>query len=367
MAELLKNFYNVAVLKRIAVGFSNQFPEKKEMEWVKEIMQKDWETLELKARIRRIAETLSNHLPKPFPKAVKPLLTISERLRKSFQDKESFFIIFLGDVVEISGLEYPNESLVCMEQITQIISCEFAIREFIIRHPETTWKKIKDWSKHTHPAVRRLASEGSRPRLPWGKGIPGLKQTPTKTIPILETLKNDPNEIVRRSVANHLNDISKDHPELVISVAKKWIGKSKETDALLKHSLRTLLKKGNAEVLSLFGFESVKTNITELELQPRKVKIGGSLFYRFQVKSNAKTSSKLRIEIRIHYAKPNGKTSAKVFQIEERNYTPGEIVTYNRKQSFQQMTTRTHFPGPHKIEILVNGEIKAEEKFNIIK
>ncbi|TGK06084.1 DNA alkylation repair protein [Leptospira selangorensis] len=366
MAEALKNFYDDEVLLEIGTLLSTILSHKKPKDWVQEIKRNDWKKLELKQRIKRIAEVLSDSLPKPFPKAVSSLLKISKVLEEKFPGTQRFYIIFLGDVVEISGIDYPEESLHCMEKITQIISCEFSIREFLIRYPDITWKKMLEWSKHSHPGTRRLASEGSRPRLPWGKGIPGLKQDPKKTLSILENLKNDPDEVVRRSVANHLNDISKDHPDLVISIAKKWKGKSENTDLLLKHALRGLLKQGNSDTLSIFGFPKNKSaKISKLELLPKIVEIGKHLVYKFEMKSEAKDPTLYRLESKIHYLKPSGKFSVKVFQIEEREFFPNETKVYERKQSFQQMTTRTHFPGIHKLEIIVNGETKTKAEFKV--
>ncbi|TGM88659.1 DNA alkylation repair protein [Leptospira licerasiae] len=367
MAEALKNFYDDKALLKIGTQFSKVLSHKQPEHWVQEIKGKDWKKLELKQRIKRIAEVLSNSLPKPFPKAVPPLLKISKVLEKEFPGSQRFYIIFLGESVEISGINHPEESLYCMEQITQIISCEFSIREFLIRYPEITWKKMLEWSNHSHPGTRRLASEGSRPRLPWGKGIPGLKKDPERTLPILENLKNDPDEVVRRSVANHLNDISKDHPDLVISIAKNWIGRSENTDLLLKHALRGLLKQGDSETLSIFGFPKNKSaKISKLEIQPNTIEIGKHLIYRFEMKSEAKEPTLYRLESKIHYLKPLGKFSIKVFQIEERKFFPKETKVYERKQSFQQMTTRIHSPGIHKLEIIVNGETKAKAEFKVI-
>ncbi|WP_078128294.1 DNA alkylation repair protein [Leptospira alexanderi] len=368
MAELLKDLYSQNVLEKIADSFSKEIPFVASEEWIKRFKQKDWKQLELKQRIRRIAETLAEDLPKPFPKTLKPLLKITDSLQKKFEGKEVFLTIFLGDTVELLGIDYPNESMIAFERITQLISCEFSIRSFLIRHPELTWNQMLDWSLHESADVRRLASEGSRPRLPWGMGIPGLKQEPQKTLPILENLKDDVDEVVRRSVANHLNDISKDHPGLVLNIAEKWAGFSNERDALLKHALRGLLKEGNSQAMKIFGFGS-KVNAKILDLKPKfqTVRIGGDLFFGFKVRSLDTKPSRLRIEYKIHYAKESGKTSRKVFQIEERTFQPKESVSYDRKQSFKQMTTRTHVPGKHTLEIHINGILKSKFDFKVVR
>jgi 3-methyladenine DNA glycosylase AlkC len=224
------------------------------------------------------------------------------------------------------------------------------------------------WSLHSDPNVRRLSSEGSRPRLPWGIGIPGLKKDPQRTISILQNLKDDPDEVVRRSVANHLNDISKDHPNLVLEIAEGWVGTTKERDALLKHALRGLLKNGNQRALKIFGFGSkVNARILNLKLKTKKVKIGGELLFGFKAVLEEKKKTNLRIEYKIEYVKASGKTSKKVFQIEERLFDPKESVEYERKQSFKQMTTRVHFPGKHTLEIHINGEAKSKIDFQVIR
>ncbi|AXR69022.1 DNA alkylation repair protein [Leptospira mayottensis] len=367
MPELLKNLYSKNVLEKIAISFSKELPAISQEEWIQKFKQKDWEKLELKQRIRRIGEILAAALPKPFPKALEPLFKITDSFEKSFAGKEIFLTIFLGDVVEILGMDYPKESMQAIERITKLISCEFSIRPFLIRHPTFVWKRMLKWSSHRHPGVRRLSSEGSRPILPWGIGIPGLKQNPRKTLPILENLKDDEDEIVRRSVANHLNDISKDHPDLVLEIAQKWIGFSRERDTLLKHALRGLLKAGNPKALKIFGFDSnVKVKISSLKLKSKVVKIGESLGFSFTVQSEELKQTYLRIEYKIQYTKASGKTSKKVFQVEERFFLPKESVSYKKQQSFKQMTTRVHIPGRHTLEIQINGVLKSKVDFQVV-
>ncbi|XDD50516.1 DNA alkylation repair protein [Leptospira sp. WS92.C1] len=367
MAELLKDLYSPRVLQKIASSFSKELSFVSEEEWIRKFKQKDWNRLELKQRIRRIAEVLSETLPTPFPKAVPILLRIADSFEKLFQGKETFVTIFLGDVVEILGIDHHKEAMMATERITKLISCEFSIRPFLIRHPELTWKQMLQWSLDSDPAVRRLASEGSRPRLPWGMGIPGLKQDPQRTLSILENLKDDPNDVVRRSVANHLNDISKDHPDFVLEIAERWAGFSEERDTLLKHALRGLLKNGNHRALKIFGFTSkVNGKVINLKLKSKTVKIGDELGFSFSVQLGESKPNRLRIEYKIEYVKVSGKMSRKVFQIEERLFGPKEIVTYEKKQSFKQMTTRKHIPGKHTLEIHINGDLKSKIDFRVV-
>ncbi|TGK32741.1 DNA alkylation repair protein [Leptospira gomenensis] len=368
MSDLLKDLYTPRVLEKIATTFSKEIKGISAEDWIRRFKRKDWNQLELKQRIRRIAEVLAEELPISFPKAVPILLRITDRIDPLFEGKEVFLTIFLGDVVELKGMDHPEEAMVATERITRLISCEFSIRPFLIRHPDLTWKQMLNWSLHENPAVRRLASEGSRPRLPWGMGVPGLKNDPGKTLPILENLKDDSDEVVRRSVANHLNDISKDHPELVLDIAERWIGFSEERDALLKHALRGLLKGGNKRALSIFGFKDrINAEVRNFRIEPKTVRIGSDLRFGFDAVSKEKIPRLFRIEYKIEYAKVSGKTSIKVFQIDERTFLPGESVRYDKKQSFKQMTTRVHVPGKHRIEVHINGNPKAAIEFRVVE
>jgi 3-methyladenine DNA glycosylase AlkC len=213
------------------------------------------------------------------------------------------------------------------------------------------------WADHPHPFVRRLASEGFRPRLPWGMGIPSLKKDPTPVLLVLEKLKSDPSETVRRSVANNLNDISKDHPELALMVLKKWKGLSPETDLLIKHAGRGLLKKGNENVMALFGFNP---GITAIEISnvkhDKQVVIGEKFSFSFTITNLGRKGTDTRVEYMIEYLTSSGKISKKVFQVRERNMSPGMSEFISKRQSFANLTTRKHYPGRHKLSIVLNGK-----------
>jgi 3-methyladenine DNA glycosylase AlkC len=225
------------------------------------------------------------------------------------------------------------------------------------------------WSKHKHWAVRRLSSEGCRPRLPWHVALPNLKENPTPIIPILENLKNDTSEIVRKSVANNLNDIAKDSPETVINLAKKWQGESKNTDWVIKHGCRTLLKQGNAEVMKIFGFDTTIKNISiqNFQILTPKVKIGKSLEFDFELLNNNKKKAKIRLEYGIYYQKANGTLSKKVYKISEKEYAGNSITQITRKQSFRVITTRVFHLGLHQISIIINGNELEKYDFELIE
>jgi len=224
------------------------------------------------------------------------------------------------------------------------------------------------WSKHPSALVRRLSSEGIRPRLPWGMGVPMLKRDPSPILPILENLKNDPAETVRRSVANNLNDIAKDHPELVLYIAGRWLGQSAETDWIVRHACRGLLKKGNAAALTHFGFQKGLDGIEISNFKVTdKVAIGGRLDFSFSVKNTAPAPAQIRLEYGIDYQTLSGKISSKIFKIKELTLKSGQVENITRHQRFQDFTTRKHYAGSHTLRILVNGAARTEQEFTVIE
>jgi 3-methyladenine DNA glycosylase AlkC len=251
-----------------------------------------------------------------------------------------------------------------IEEVTKLVSAEFAIRPFIVRYPEKTMKQMLAWSTHENANVRRLASEGCRPRLPWAIGLPGFKKDPTLILPILENLKEDSSEYVRRSVANNLNDIAKDHPDLVLGIAKRWHGKNALTDWIIKHGCRTLLKKGHENALNLHGFKpNSKAKIKNFELPKKKIKIGEHLNFNFTFINLEKKPANFRLEYAIDYITASGKTSRKVFKLTENKFLPGKPIAIYKKQSFRDFTTRKHTKGKHNVMILANGKKLASAEF----
>ncbi len=228
-------------------------------------------------------------------------------------------------------------------------------------------KQMLAWSNHKHPAVRRLSTEGCRPRLPWAMALPKLKEDPTTIILILENLKNDSSEFVRKSVANNLNDIAKDNPGVVINLVKKWKGKSKNTDWVIKHGCRTLLKKGNTEVMELFGFGYTKNILIEnFQISTTKLKIGESLKFDFRLLNNNNKNIKIRLEYGLYYQKANGTLSKKTYKISEKEYPANSITQLHRKQSFRVITTRKFHRGLHQVSIIINGKEFEKRNFELV-
>ena len=223
------------------------------------------------------------------------------------------------------------------------------------------------WSKDENHHVRRLSSEGCRPRLPWAMALPKYKIDPVPLLPILENLKNDESEYVRRSVANNINDLTKDNPAIALEIAKSWYGKSTQTDWILKHGLRTLLKKGNDEALQIFGFNNkVNAKVLDLTLSDTQVRIGGELQFNFKITNLDLKKSLLKVGYMVGYVKSSGKVSEKIFHVSELTFEPNQTVSFKKKISFKDLTTRKHYPGNHYIFIAINGKEMDRVTFEVV-
>jgi 3-methyladenine DNA glycosylase AlkC len=363
MGSLLKDIYSPAFYKNLTNSLADIMPLFNKQRFISLIFTDDFSDKELKSRMRHTTMVLHGFMPSDYKKSVSLIRRLILQLKKNRTGEDGLAYIFLPDYIEVFGLDDFETSVSAIEYITQFVSCEFAVRPFIIRYEEKMMKQMKSWSLHKNYKVRRLASEGSRPRLPWAMAVPSLKKDPSPLIPILENLKNDPSEWVRRSVANNLNDIAKDHPDLVISLARKWKGFSRETDAIIKHGSRTLLKKGHIEILKHFGLDSKNIQVSSFKIGTSTVKIGGFMAFSFLVFNQDTKEQKIRLEYGLYYRKANGQLSRKVFKISEKDYAAGSRTTVQRNQSFKRITTKVFYPGKHGLSIIVNGEEKAVKSF----
>lgn len=357
MAEALKDRFNEEFVVPFSEVCKIHIPNFNQQKFIDFIFDSNWKNLELKPRIKHIAHSLHDQLSTSIPTNLNYIAAISEDIRINQNKQDTFEYLVLCDYIEVYGLEYLQESLDTIEKVTKLASCEFAIRPYILKYPTETFKKLLEWSKHKHPSVRRLASEGCRPRLPWGMGIPFLKTDPKKIYPILENLKDDPSLYVRRSVANNINDISKDHVSDVLMLLKKWNGNSEERNWLVKHAARTLLKKGNIEALELFGYgDPDKIETINFEIKNKLVSIGDYLYFNFSIQNKVAKKQKIRLEYFIYFLLANGKLSKKVYKISERELETNERLDYKRKQSFKIISTRKYYTGLHKLSLVINGQ-----------
>lgn len=363
MAELMKARINADSLGELARRIKKNHPAFESEAFVSEILDADWDSLELKARIRKTALALGKTLPADYSQAV----TI---LRQTAADypagSDGLMLMCLPDYVELFGQAEADweASMAALEQMTSLASAEFAVRAFILRDEKRMMAQMAVWAGHNSEHVRRLASEGCRPQLPWGQALASFKHDPSPVLRILELLKADPSPYVQKSVANNLNDISKTHPELVLETARRWQGQNPVTDWILKHGCRTLLKKGNPEALALFGVaknDHVKT--TGLMVMTPVVRIGEELVFSFAVA--AENEAQVRLEYALDYVKAKGKRSRKNYKISELTLKAGEKRTYVRKQRFADTSVRKHYPGRHAVTLIVNGIPQGTQAFEV--
>ena len=350
MAELLKNiFFTKESVEQLSKVLKREYPKFNEKGFFKLVFSDHWKNLELKEKMRHVSACMQKVLPQDFIKSV-------EILEKIAPDIKGFEAMTLPDYVEQYGMEYFDRSLKALTLFTKYSSSEFAIRPFIAKDPKKVMALMLKLADDEDERVRRFSSEGCRPRLPWAMALPELQKDPSTILPILEKLKNDPSEFVRRSVANNLNDISKDNPNIAIEVSRRWIGKSPEIDKIIKHGLRTLLKDGNTDALRLFGYgDPDHIELLDLNIGKNKIRIGENTQYTASFRNHDSGLVKLRLEYAIYYRKSSGGLSKKVFQVTEKKYAPG-THKIQRKLTFQDMTTRKHYPGEHQLSFIVNGK-----------
>jgi len=360
MAELLKDrFMTDESLNEFSSIITKYFPEFNTSTFLADVQDENWKGLELKEKMRHITKCLHKQLPDSYAKAV-------EVLKKAAYEVKGFESMCLPDYVELYGLEEWDVSLPAMHHFTQFSSSEFAIRPYLIKDIEKTMEFMSSCANDDKKNVRRFASEGCRPRLPWAMAVHALKKDPSLILLVLEKLKDDESEFVRRSVANNLNDISKDHPDIVLKIAEEWLGYSENRDKLVKHALRTLLKAGNSKAMILFGFgDPVNLDIEKFTLGQDSIKIDEESRFNFDLVVK-ESDVKVRLEYAVYYQKARGKISKKVFKIGEKKYKEG-ICAINRKYGFVNQSTRKIYPGKHEIGIVVNGVEKAKASIEVVE
>jgi 3-methyladenine DNA glycosylase AlkC len=368
MAEPLKNSFGpevpaavASMLESVVAGF--------EREPFLDAALEGYEALELTARARHIARVLRNHLPSDTECA---LGLIVDSLGPEIEDAELtgmgvfVYLPFVYFVAEY-GVECFEASMRAQYELTKRFTAEFSIRAFLEANPEETLARLETWATDPNVHVRRLVSEGSRPRLPWAPRLPRFVQDPRPVLRLLEMLKDDPELYVRRSVANNLNDIAKDHPELVVEVCARWSPQaSPERRWLIRHGLRTLVKQGHEGALAVLGYGRGSPAETSLGLGSDVVSIGGRQSIVISITNPTDETLAIAVDFRVHFVKANGGTAPKVFKGAELALGGGEAGTVRRTLSLAQHTTRRHYPGVHAVDLVVNGEIRPGAEFLLV-
>lgn len=359
MAEPLKEMFNAAYFERLAHEAQSVYPAFQRHDFLREVMQGN-AGRELNARMRHTSLTLRKHLPPDFHDAVAVLKDLAPRMPKGYT------ALLYPDFVGVHGLDHPAFSLDALKYFTRFGSSEFAVRGFFRRDAPGTLQVMRRWAEDDNEHVRRLASEGSRPRLPWSFRLDAVLKDPTLTTPILERLREDPSAYVRKSVANHLNDFSKDHPLYLVGLLRSWDLGHPHTAWIAKHASRTLIKAGDPATLALFAFDSkVKVRVDDLVVSPQHLSLGDTLAFSFAVASEARKPQRLVIDYAIHYRKANGGTTKKVFKLKEVELPAKASITVAKRQRIVDMSTRKHHAGEHGLEVMVNGKVLARGVFGL--
>lgn len=365
MGDALKDIYSIEFLKNFGDKVHKVCMDFDPERFIACILSPPWDDLQLKARIHRIAEKLGEYLPKPFEDALQILFYINESC-------VGFPYLFFPDFVATYGRQkkYFELSMNALERFTQQSSSEFAIRPFLLIEPERVMKYMLKWSLHENEHVRRFSSEGCRPRLPWGISLPMFKSDPSPIFKVLENLMADPSLYVRKSVANNLNDITKDNPKVVLELAQKWIGYSSETDWILRQGCRTLIRKANPTALALFGYtdfsdETPLFKNATMTVNPGELQIGDSCELNYSLDIIWNTPAHIRLEYGIDFIKFNGSPSRKLFLLSDKTVPGGSHLSGRRTHSFADLTARKHYPGIHRITLLVNGKEATQTILNL--
>lgn len=322
-------------------------------------------------RSKAITHALKVHLPADFPDAAALLVRVLPPPLKGEEEETYDRFIIAPQTAYISryGMEHFEVSIRALYEMTKRFTAEWDIRHFIDRYPEKTLAVLAEWAEDENLHVRRLVSEGSRPRLPWGTRLQRFIADPRPAIVLLEKLKTDPSLYVRRSVANHLNDIAKDHPDLLVNTLERWKNEhaSPELDWLIKHALRTLVKDGHPGALQLLGFEKgALVTLENFRLQPETIQMGEHLTFSFTLVSTAPKPQKLVVDYVVYFMKANGSLAPKVFKLTTTTLAPGESKNVEKRHPFRKITTREYYPGEHRLAVQVNGTTFDHKSFLLL-
>ena len=375
MPEPFKNLLNKSVIEGMAEYFAPHCSSFDKTAFVADATN-NLEALELKQRTDRIVETMVKHLPDDFEQAAAVVLASLNSSDDADHPNgiSGWPVISLTYYVGLQGesKKHFKSSMTLLKAMTKLMSSEFGIRFFILEQPKETLALLKQWATDDDHNVRRLVSEGTRPRLPWGMRLQRFVDDPTPVIELLELLKDDESEYVRRSVANNLNDIAKDHPERVAGIAERWMqgenhkGVSKHRERLVRHACRTLIKDGHQKTLAVFGYKPPLIREANVELTTPTVVFGENLEVSLSLESSSKQKQALIIDYVIHHQKANGKTSPKVFKWKVAHLLPNTPLEITKKHAIKKITTRKYYPGEHRVEVMINGQSFGEASFELV-
>lgn len=366
----LKTFFSPALVRRLGVDVARVHPAFPQRAFVQDAC-KGLQRLELLDRARHIAAALDKHLPPAYPEALAALL---QSLGPELATDELLGVgmapfYYLPHTIFIAerGLEHFDLSMRAQHEVTKRMSAEGSIRPYIARDPERAMTFLRAWASDANPHVRRLVSEGTRLRLPWAQRVAWLDQNPDRVLVLLDLLKDDPSSMIRRSVANNLNDLARVRPEMVIRTAGAWLkGASPERRALVEHALRGAVKRGHPDALRLLGFgASPSVKLEAVVFTPRRVRIGGRVAMTFTLRSTATRLQQLLVDVAVHFVKARGVAAPKVFKLGRVALGPRERIELHTRFSLAVHTTRVPRPGRHAVDVIVNGRAIRAGSFDV--
>ena len=375
MAEPLKHLLNDTVPPRIAAMVRRAWRSFDSKAFLRQI-EPGYESLELMARGQRIAQALQTHLPQDVPRALgvlvdsmDPPMGLDAAGEPDAGDRPYSAFLYLPHSMYIGthGLPHFEAAMAAQHALTQRFTAEFCIRPYLLHRQGDTLARLRDWAQDDNAHVRRLVSEGTRPRLPWAPRLPAFQANPQLALPLLGALKDDPSSYVRRSVANHLGDIAKDHPDLAVGTARTWLqGAPAPREALVRHSLRFLIKRGDAGALDALGVgHAVALDVRAARVVPARARIGDKVRIEAELHNPTRQAQRVLADLKVHYVKAHGGAAPKVFKLQTLDIPPGATVAVGKTLSLQQMTTRTHYPGAHQVELVLNGRPQPLGQFQL--
>jgi len=374
MPEPFKNLFNEQIIRGTALNFKKQWSGFDQEAFLDAALN-NLGVLELKERSNQIKDAMIEYLPEDFEETGKIMLAslgppLANDLSAGIVDDSGiagWAVMPMADYVGLKGQNHFDLSMTLLKEMTKRSSSEFGIRFFLLESPEKTLSVLKTWAEDKNHHVRRLVSEGSRPRLPWAMRLPMFITDPTEVIELLEILKDDEEEYVRRSVANNLNDIAKDHPDLVGGIAEKWMkNASQDRKRLIRHACRTLVKQGHKPALQVLGYGPPKIKDVHIEITTPDVDFGGALQFTLSISSDSKEDQSLMIDYAIHHQKANGNLSPKVFKWRSLTLPAQKNLLSNKKHPMRKVTTRVYYPGLHRLEIMINGVSMGNIDFQLL-
>jgi 3-methyladenine DNA glycosylase AlkC len=370
MAESLKTFFSSALVRRLARDIARAHPDFPVRAFTNDAC-RGLDALELLDRGRHIADALGKHLPAPYPEAIEVIL---RSLGPEHATDEligagmaPFFYLPHTMFVAERGLEHFDLSMRAQYELTKRFSAESSIRAYIARDPERALVFLRSWATDANPHVRRLVSEGTRLRLPWGVRVGWLDKNPERVLALLEMLKDDASTMVRRSVANNLNDLGKVRQDLLIRTAAAWLeDASVERRALVEHALRSAVKRGDAGALKILGFgRRPQVSVEDVTFRPRRVPIGERVAMTFGLKSTSAKRQQLLVDVAVHFVKARGVGAPKVFKLGRVELGPRERLEMKTTFSLAVHTTRVPRRGRHDVDVIVNGRAIRAGAFDV--